>query len=222
MLIFPRSTIWTTAAAAAMLSAGRPCSAGLVTVFNPSFEQPVVTDPSGLYDHPSAAAQGAGPGDSPWMFAIGGAAGGGSFAAKGAKYSPTGVVPQPPDGNQVLLLEGVQPTGQSATQQVTFPAAGQYTLTFDDIAAEVDVAVFGGGSAATVGTAQHAPLPGSQFEQTSIPLTISTPGAYLLQLFDPPNAGTASIDNVSITSAPEPACAMLLGLGLVLIRRREI
>ena len=220
MLTFPRSTILPVVAVAAMFSAGRICSGALVTVFDPSFEQPVVTDPSGLYDHPSAAAQGAGPGDSPWMFGIGGAAGSGSFAAKGAKYSPTGVVPQPPDGNQVLLLTGAGPTGQGVSQAITFPAAGQYTLTFDDIAAEVDVALLPGLTFATVGTAQHTPLPGSQFEQSSIPLTISTPGVELLSLFDPPNKGSALIDNVSIT--PEPACAVLLGLGLVLIRRRKI
>ena len=101
MLIFPRLTIWTAMAVAAMLSAGRLCSAAqAVKVFNPSFEQPVVTDPTGLDHAPSAAAQGAGPGDSPWVFSTQGA----FIAAKGAMDSLTGVIPQPPDGNQVLLL----------------------------------------------------------------------------------------------------------------------
>lgn len=218
MLIFPRSTIWTVAALVSLLSAGRICSAALVTVFDPSFEQPVVTDPTGLDEAPSAAAQGAGPGDSPWMFSTQGA----FIASKGAKYSLTGVVPQPPDGNQVLILDG----DQQATQQITFSTAGQYILTYDDLelGGTLGAGFFPSGAAEPVsgGPPQHTPLPGSQFEQTSIPFTIPTPGAYLLDIVDSPNFfPPVLVDNVSITPAPEPSCAVLLGPGLVLIRRRK-
>ena len=113
---------------------------------------------------------------------------------------------------------------QNVTQQITFSTVGQYILTYDDLELGGTIAAFfPSGAAQPVygGPPQHTPLPGSQFEQTSIRLTIPTPGAYLLQIANSPNFGPVLVDNVSITPAPEPSSAVLLGLGLVLIRRRQ-
>lgn len=220
MLIFPRSTIWTVAALVAMLSAGRICSAAqAVKVFNPSFEQPVVVQ-AGIDLAPSAAEQGAGPGDSPWEFGQSVSAG---IAARGLPItfagSQTALIP--PDGNQVLYLGA---DGDSAFQLLTFPSAGQYTLTFDEFG-PVGVSIFSQNNVPVAILAQVVSLPQSDFYEVSGQFTIPSPGSYSLGFNNvSPTGGPqplppALVDSVSI--APEPACGMLLGLGLILIRRRK-
>ena len=222
MLTFPRSTIWTVVAVGVMISAGRLCAAAQsVTVFNPSFERPVVAQ-GGFQLSPSAADQGAGPGDSAWEFDQSGDSG---IVAQGRMFTWFGggsYVLTPPDGNQVLFLGA---DGNGPFQFLTFPAAGQYTLTFDQFGA-VGVSIFSQNNVRVEPSMlQLVFLPQSDFYQASLAFTIPAPGSYSLG-FDNSNPSTgpqqlppALVDNISI--APEPSCAVLLGLGLVLVRRRK-
>lgn len=213
-----RSSVLTVAAAiaAALFSAAYCLGAQAVKVFNPSFEQPVVTDPSGIARAPDAAAQGAGPGDSPWVFSAGS-----GIAVKGAIFnsqsSVPSTVPTPPDGNQWEYLE---PGQESVSQVLTFPAAGHYTLTFDavlspSIAVWVDnnslVALTLGASSSSSYSAFSGSFDVSAGGHT---LTFEGPVELLGPEPQPPNL----IDAVTIV--PEPTCCAML-LPLMLLRTRR-
>lgn len=211
-------------AIAAMLFFDASCSGALaVKVFNPSFERPVVAQ-GGIQVSPSAADQGAGPGDSPWEFDQTGDSG---IAAQGRMFTWFGggsYVLTPPDGNQVLFLG---PDGYGPFQFLTFPAAGQYTLTFDQFGA-VGVSIFSQNNVRVEPSMlQLVFLPQSDFYQASLAFTIPAPGSYSLG-FDNSNPSTgpqqlppALVDNVSITIAPEPQSVLLAAMSLCLVRRRR-
>src|SRR4029077_19468617 len=107
----------TFACAAGLSSSAVP---GQVPVFNASFESPLITSPPGILDDPTAAQQGAGAADSPWVFA-----GAAVIAAKDSRFAGL-TTPQPPDGSQAGFVD----MGGSFSQRLRFPAAGKYTLTY--------------------------------------------------------------------------------------------
>lgn len=96
-----------------------------VPVFNPSFEQPVVPPSHGVLLAPTPAEQGAGPADSPWVF-TGPSSG---LVATGTAVNIIQTVPSAPDGNQWAYLPVLN---SSISQVLTFPAAGEYTVTLKE------------------------------------------------------------------------------------------
>lgn len=178
---------------------------GTVVVFNSSFEQPVA---AGILEDPSAAAQGAGPGDSPWV--------GTGSAGIAASKTITGqtVVPIAPDGKQVGFVD----VGGSLSQILIFPKAGQYQLNYQ----EAGIGIYAVLLDSTTINASHL-TPGS-FTSVGIPFSAEA-GTHTLtfQDTDPREiAGPlpAFIDAVSVV--PEPTGIVpIAAAGLLAARRRK-
>lgn len=211
MLISTRSMIWTAIAVAATISDWQICSAALVPVSNPSFELPVAPaiPPVGqsqayVVPQPSIADQGG----AGWVFN-----GGGGVAARGAMFAGgIGAMPSPPDGNQAAWLSNLA----SISQVLSFPTTGQYAVEYwhaDDPLYDV---LIDGNSLSPPFSATAA------FTQFALPFS-TTAGSHMLTFQNTDNSlgpapGFTFIDDVAVV--PEPACGVLLGLGLVLIRRK--
>jgi hypothetical protein len=162
-----------------------------VPIFNSSFERPQVPAGSSTFDNPSAADQGAGPGDSPWLFtgASGVAVAGGRFG--GYTLPPTS------DGTQAGYVD----ISGAISQQITFPAAGQYTLTYQEAGIGIYAVLVDG--VTLVGS--HASP--ADFAPVTANFSIATAGPHTLtfQDTDPreiPSPVPAFVDAVVIT--PEP------------------
>ncbi|MFI5378545.1 MAG: hypothetical protein ACHRHE_04555 [Tepidisphaerales bacterium] len=172
-------------------------------MFNASLEQPIVK--TGFVNDPTAADQGAGPGDSPWVFT--GSAG---IAASGGRMGPL-TIPPAPDGRQ----SGFVDQGGNFSQMLNFPTAGQYTLTFQ----EAGIGIYGVLLDDTVIVGSH--LAPDTFSPVAVPFSVTGgPHTLTFQDTDPrQSAGPlpAFIDAVAVV--PEPGLAALCAVVTMLMGR---
>jgi hypothetical protein len=173
------------------LSVGLAIRSRAIPIFNSSFERPKVPAGSSSFDKPSAADQGAGPTDVPWVFtgSSGVAVSGGTFA--------THTVPPTPDGTQAGFVD----ISGAISQQITFPAAGQYTLTYQEAGVGIYAVLLDG---VTLVGSRFAP---ADFAPVTADFSIATAGPHTLMFQDTDPREIASpvpafIDAVVIT--PEP------------------
>lgn len=180
---------------------------GQVQVFNAGFERPPVISPPGILDDPTAEQQGAGAGDSPWVFT--GSAG---IAAAGSQFARL-TTPPPPEGSQTGFVD----VGGLFVQSLQFPATGAYTLSYQEAgdgiySVKLDDAVI---------VASH--LTSSDFTPINTSFEASA-GSHKLTFVDTDPREIAGplpafIDQVVVT--PEPAwCGLLLPAPL--LRRKRV
>jgi hypothetical protein len=186
-----------------------------VRVFNPSFEEPVVSASQGVRFAPTAAAQGAGPADSPWVFGTDT-----GVVAAGAQNGGSFIVPPAPDGNQWGYLINA---GQSISQVLTFPAAGTHTVTLEESG---DDPLFFGILIDNSQLATESDPPGPPVRQVSAAFNTMAGQHTLTLRDDDPRVGpvTFPIYVDAVTVIPEPAIAVLLVVvaPVVLRRRRSV
>jgi hypothetical protein len=178
-----------------------------VLIFNSSFEQPVLVAPLAILNDPTAADQGAGANDRPWLFT-------GSAGVAHGNTTVLGLtIPAAIDGNQVGFLD----QGGAFSQVLSFPVTGQYTLNYQEA----------GNGIYTVFIDANVIIPSHLSSTAFSPMSASfnvTAGDHTLafQDTDPRQVAgptDAFIDSVSVV--PEPAASALLLMSVSFLLRRR-